>query len=199
MSKTRSKPKRATAGPSPQYPLRLEWMKAGELTPNPLNWRKHPPGQLAALKATLDAVGWAGSLLYNEVTGRLIDGHARREVVPPETLVPVLVGRWTPDQEQRLLASLDPLAGMAVPDIDALAAIMPAIPADAALAGLKEHLEGLMESLAPEDADAGPSADKPAAVPELHHVVIDCDGEATQIALFERLKAEGLKCKMYTL
>ena len=104
--------------------LRLEYVEAGSLKANPMNWRRHPTGQADALKAVIGDVGWAGALLYNEATGQLIDGHARKDAVPAKTLVPVLIGSWTPAQEMKILATLDPLAAMADTDPDALESLM---------------------------------------------------------------------------
>lgn len=96
---------------SEKPPLRLEWIDAETLKGNPRNWRKHPPEQMAALQALINDVGWAGALLYNERTGRLVDGHARKLVARGP--VPVLVGDWTEEQEEKILATLDPIAYMA--------------------------------------------------------------------------------------
>jgi len=95
--------------------LRLEWLDPKDLTPNPKNWRKHPKAQTEALAEILRQVGWAGALLYNEQTGRLIDGHLRQKVANDDK-VPVLVGSWTEEQEALILATLDPLAAMAETD-----------------------------------------------------------------------------------
>ena len=35
-------------------PLRLEWIEAGSLTENPLNWRRHSQEQLQSLRELLD-------------------------------------------------------------------------------------------------------------------------------------------------
>lgn len=104
--------------PTEPPPLRLEWRSPDELAENPRNWRNHPEAQEAALSGTLSEVGWAGACLYNEATGRLIDGHLRRKVAQAKgrDKVPVLVGSWTEAQEAKILASLDPLAGLAEPD-----------------------------------------------------------------------------------
>jgi hypothetical protein len=59
--------------------LRLEWLDPKTLKPNPKNWRLHPEKQKKILSAVMSEVGWAGSLLVNEQTGHVIDGHARRE------------------------------------------------------------------------------------------------------------------------
>lgn len=94
-------------------PLRLEWLDPIDLESNPRNWREHPAAQKQALAGAIEEVGWAGALLFNETTGRLIDGHARKELFAGKSLVPVLVGRWTEGQEKVILASLDPLSAMA--------------------------------------------------------------------------------------
>ncbi len=105
--------------------LRLEWMDAASLADNPANWRTHPSGQTEALSAVIEKVGWAGALLYNEATKRLIDGHARKGV--PQARggkVPVLVGSWSEEDERLILATLDPLAAMAGADAAQLDALL---------------------------------------------------------------------------
>src|SRR5438552_14111717 len=114
-------PNQASQEPN-RPPLRLEWWVPDRLTDNPLNWRKHPDKQLSALKDVLADVGWAGALLYNERTKRLIDGHARKRISTAK--VPVLVGSWSEEQELKILATLDPLAAMAEADKDALDALL---------------------------------------------------------------------------
>lgn len=121
--------------------LRLEWVEAGSLRANPANWRKHPAQQVAALRESIADVGWAGALLYNERTKRLIDGHARRDNAEPTELVPVLVGHWTPEQERRILATLDPITALAKPDPEALGKLLDGLTFDGeALAKLGQDL-----------------------------------------------------------
>ena len=103
--------------------LRLEWLDPSELAVNPSNWRRHPPNQLAALKDIVGEVGWAGALLYNEATGRLIDGHARKGLFAGEK-VPVLIGSWSEADEKKILATLDPIGAMAEANAGALEAVM---------------------------------------------------------------------------
>lgn len=123
-------PLAADAPPKP--PLRLEWIEAGSLTENPNNWRRHSQEQLQSLRELLDdpAVGWAGACLFNERTGRLIDGHARREVVDPKTPVPVLVGDWSEEAGAKILATLDPVGAMATGDAAAYEALVARVQAD---------------------------------------------------------------------
>lgn len=95
--------------------LRLEWRDPATLTPNPRNFRRHPEEQKKLLAAVIDEVGWAGCILFNEATGRIIDGHARQEEAlrRKDPAVPVLVGTWSEQEEIKILATFDPIAAMA--------------------------------------------------------------------------------------
>jgi hypothetical protein len=98
----------------PDRQFELKWLDPKTLKPNPSNWRSHPAEQTKLLDAVLGEVGWAGVALFNETTGHLIDGHARRDwAIEHGQDMPVLVGRWSENDEKKILATLDPLAGMA--------------------------------------------------------------------------------------
>jgi DNA modification methylase len=90
----------------------------GELIPNERNWRIHPAAQQGALASVLDDVGWVGQVLVNRRTGHLVDGHLRVELAlsRQEPSVPVTYVDLSESEEALVLASLDPLAGMAVAD-----------------------------------------------------------------------------------
>ena len=113
--------------PAVPLPLRLEWRTPEELADNPSNWRQHPEAQTTALAGAIREVGWAGAALYNEATGRLIDGHARKNL-PADMLVdgkmPVLVGKWTEEQERVILLTLDPLSALAEASVDTLSKLL---------------------------------------------------------------------------
>lgn len=94
----------------------LRRVRVGDLVPNPKNWREHPEEQRAALRAQLTDIGYADAPLARELPdGRLmlIDGHLRQEETPADTIVPVLIIDCDEGEADRLLATLDPLAGMA--------------------------------------------------------------------------------------
>ncbi len=149
--------------PGPTAPLRLEWIAAGTLTENQANWRRHPPEQMRALKELLDdpSVGWAGACLYNERTGRLIDGHARKAAVDPATPVPVLVGNWTEDAERKILATLDPLAALATGDAAAYRALFEHVNADGLW--VRDLLDSTLRRLDAAAVDDTPDPEQPAA------------------------------------
>ena len=95
----------------------LVWTKASALKPNPNNWRQHPVMQRTALESMLDDVGLADVLLAYENNGELmlIDGHLRADLLGDD-VVPVGVLDLTQEEADKVLATLDPLAGLALAD-----------------------------------------------------------------------------------
>lgn len=176
-------------------PLRLEYVDPATLDDNPRNWRRHPERQKKALAAALDKAGWAGALLYNERTKRLIDGHARKEHAIEHKIaaVPVLIGRWTDKQEQLVLASLDPIGAMATTDKDALAGLVADLDD---VAGDSEELVAFLAKLAPKD---NTPADQSDDLPDGYQVVVTCKSETEQTELMEKLEKEGFECRALVL
>ena len=167
MSKAKKSPRAVIIPHYPPRPLRLEWVAPETLTDNPANWRTHPAEQMKPLDSVLSAVGWAGACLFNEATGRLIDGHARKKVAieRAEKEVPVLVGTWTPEQEKLILATLDPLAALATMDEAALRKLLEEIETDdPALNEMLERLAAGVE-VQTDPPKAGPDEDTAPPVP----------------------------------
>ena len=95
--------------------LTLEWRDPYSLADNPRNFRSHPQAQRRSLHAALASLGWLQPLLYNERTGRLIDGHLRRQeaIESGFTEVPVLVVDLDENSELAALASIDSITNQA--------------------------------------------------------------------------------------
>src|SRR2546428_4194890 len=100
-------------------------VRAGDLQPNPRNWRRHPHRQRAALRALLRRIGYADALLARREGDSLvlIDGHLRQSM-DPDQVVPVLVLDVTEEEADTLLVTLDPLAALAQADTAALADLL---------------------------------------------------------------------------
>lgn len=93
----------------------LRRVEAGQLAPNPKNWRTHSETQKNVLRGMLAEVGFADALLARELPdGRLmlIDGHLRAETASDQK-IPVLVLDVTEAEADKLLATLDPMTVMA--------------------------------------------------------------------------------------
>jgi hypothetical protein len=146
----------------------LEWVEAASLAENPLNWRRHSPEQLQSVRDLLSDrdVGWAGAMLYNERTKRLIDGHARKEVVDPKELVPVLVGDWSEEAEKKILATLDPVGAMATGDVAAYQALIESVNAESLW--VRDLLHNTAAGLLASEEEQLPEDEEPAgALPQM--------------------------------
>jgi hypothetical protein len=175
----------------------LRRVPAGELRANPRNWRTHPAAQREALRGVLAEIGFATAPVARELedgTLELIDGHLRAETAP-DALLPVLVLDVTEEEAAKLLLTLDPLAALAGTDqaqlMELLATTEFANPQlDSLLTGLAEAAEAALEETT-ERAEV--------TIPESFQVVVQCDDEVDQQAVYERMRAEGYRCRVLTL
>ncbi|MYC32124.1 MAG: hypothetical protein F4X64_02975 [Chloroflexi bacterium] len=98
----------------------FRFIPAADLKPDPRNWRRHPESQRQQLRQIMERIGIADAALVRPVADgyMLIDGHLRSEEIAGD--VPCLVLDLSEAEAGELLAVLDPLAGMAETDDDAL-------------------------------------------------------------------------------
>ena len=132
-----------------------------QLLANPRNWRIHPRAQQDALAGLLDQVGWVQDVIVNRRTGHVVDGHLRVSLAisRDERTIPVVYVDLDEAEEALVLASLDPLAGMAVTDNEVLRELIAG--ADAASEALQAMLAAAVKpGAAVEAPDAFPSYDE---------------------------------------
>lgn len=174
-------------------------VRAGDLVPHEHNARRHPREQRQALQDLYQEVGFARSLLAQELPDgrlKLLDGHLRRKMHPDE-IVEVEVLDVTDDEARKLLLSLDPLAALAEYDPDTLDELRSLTETDS------ESLHNLWQSLDADSEEArcaweqpeesGPRP--PAKSREQYLILIECVDEASQLSLLERFQKEGLSCR----
>lgn len=103
--------------------VRMERVRAGDLTADPRNWRGHPVYQRNALLTVLEQVGIVDPLIVREAPDGggliLIDGHLRAEL-DPDTELPVVVVDLDEAEAGAVLASFDSLGAMAEVDVDVI-------------------------------------------------------------------------------
>jgi hypothetical protein len=99
---------------SPHVPMRLEYLDPVTLEPNPLNARTHPAKQRRALADIFDGIGMIQPVIFNERTGRLIDGHMRVEeyIERNQEEMPVIVVDLPESEERQALFWLDRIGEM---------------------------------------------------------------------------------------
>lgn len=102
-----------------------------ELVANPRNFRRHGRAQADALNGVLSEVGVVQSVIVNERTGRMLDGHLRAElaVARGEPTVPVVYVDLDDAEERLILATFDPLGAMADADGAALLELLGSVTA----------------------------------------------------------------------
>ena len=111
---------------------------------NPANWRLHPKAQQDALAGVMDEVGWVQDVIVNKRTGHLVDGHLRCQIAGRngEKTVPVVYVDLSEEEEALILATIDPLAGMATTDRAKLETLLHDIQSD------DERVQQLVEDVA---------------------------------------------------
>jgi hypothetical protein len=176
----------------------LRRVRAGELRPNPRNWRTHPEAQRNALRGILAEIGYAGALLARELEDgslELIDGHLRAETTP-EAMAPVLVLDVSAEEAEKILLTHDPLAEMAETDRQRLATLLAEVEF---ISPEVEELLSQMNEAALETAEEERSQRPDVVIPESWQVVVQCRDEADQREVFERMRGEGYRCRVLTL
>ena len=132
---------RQTISPVPTSPWRnrivgYDEKPASWFLANPANWRIHPYPQQDGLQGVLDEVGWVQDVIVNRRSSSewghdqhvetMVDGHLRVSLAlrhGDETPVPLKFVDLTPQEENLVLTTLDPLTSMAAADkvqLDAL-------------------------------------------------------------------------------
>ncbi len=150
----------------------LEYHKPEEILDHPHQWRGHPKLQLEALRGVLGKVGVAGALLvYHSprAAGALvsIDGHGRKSLDPAHPW-PCLMLDVTDEEADLLLATFDPLGGLATIDRDKLKELLESIrPSDAMIEAVLAKLakDAALDRL-DASADPGPQIDRAAELQE---------------------------------
>ncbi len=179
-------------------PIRLVYMTPAELEDNPRNWRTHPETQLAALSAAIGEVGWAGVCLFNERTGRLIDGHLRKKLALRNGIeqIPVLVGNWSEEDEAKILVTLDPLSAMAEADAGKLEELIASVQTESP--ALREMLDDLLAGEKPKKRRRKSGSDGPETpgAGSQYGVIVICRDEEHQKEIFEMLQAQQLECRV---
>lgn len=119
-----------------------------QLVANPLNYRLHPKFQQDALLGTINQVGYIRSVTVNERTGFVVDGHLRVLLAlrTGQKKIPVEYVDLSEEEERLILATLDPLAGLAVADAEMLEDL---------LGSIETEDEAINEMLAQLAEDAG--------------------------------------------
>lgn len=178
----------------------LRRVPAGDLVPNPKNWRAHPLRQQDALKGILAEVGYADALLARELEDgslMLVDGHLRAEVAADQ-LVPVLVLDVSAEEADKLLLTHDTITGLAEIDREKVLDLMEttALESEALMEMLQEMIIPLDE---PEKPDRAGKQEPDKEIPEVYQIIVSCRDAEQQERLYEEFVAQGFPCRLMNL
>jgi hypothetical protein len=189
-------------------------VRAGDLVPHELNFRRHPHYQQRALRALYEEVGFARSLLAYELPDgrlKLLDGHLRRDI-DPDMEVEVEVLDLNDEEARVLLLSIDPLASLAETQEQIHQRLLDVTPVDdaelkaaweaaaekaarAPLAPWGRRADGEGESGSPLSPFGRGAGGEGQTLVDQFYVILECRDEAHQVELLKRFTAEGFKCK----
>jgi ParB-like chromosome segregation protein Spo0J len=177
-------------------------VRVEEILAHPDNWRIHPKEQQDALLEVLGSVGWVQQIVINRTTGRLVDGHLRVLLADREgeETVPALIVELTEEEERKVLATLDPIASLAVADKEKLTALLEDIPSLADEPALRAMLSDIARpgsgTTHPGTIDSGIDPGAGMDYEERYGVIVMCASEPEQAAIYERFVGEGYKCRV---
>lgn len=102
--------------------LGLGEMNPNEIKQNPNNYRFHPEPQRRMMDGTFEEIGWIQAVIINKTTGNLIDGHMRVQMAieKGEEKIPVIMVELSEEEENKALASFDPIGSFAKEERDKL-------------------------------------------------------------------------------
>jgi hypothetical protein len=169
---------------------------ARELFGHDGNPRRHPQAQRDALRGVLEQVGIAGALVayHSERNGgklTLVDGHLRKQDYDLDW--PTLVLDVTDEEADFLLATHDPLAALAEFDQPKLQALLQDVRAKS------PAVVAMLKDLAKKNEAERKDKDRALTLPpERFEILVACRDEGHQREVYDRLTAEGLKCRVLT-
>jgi ParB-like chromosome segregation protein Spo0J len=174
---------------------RVERRSVDALVPYARNARKHTPGQVRQVAASIKEWGWTIPVLIDE-QGGIIAGHAR--ILAAQKLglvsVPVMIAiGWPEDKKAAYIIADNKLALNAEWDDETLKSEFERLEEsfDLDLTGFSDR--ELDRLLGDEEDEAGRGASKLAGFG--FSIVVECTNEEEQAKLLQRLEDEGLKCR----
>jgi ParB-like chromosome segregation protein Spo0J len=165
--------------------------RTADLIPYENNARQHSDDQIEQIAASIEEFGWMSPLLIDGTNG-IIAGHARwlaaRRLAMPR--VPCIEHSHLTDAQRRAYVLADNKLTLNATWDEAMLALelerLDTTEFDLSLIGFNEReLSRLLDGL----GEGGDASSAP--IDEHWAVIIDCTDEADQVALIERLQAEG--------
>lgn len=182
------------------------------LTGHPINFRTHPMAQRAVIRDSIAEFGFVKSVLVNQSTGFIVDGHARVHEAYDEierlekagkptdhVLVPVEYVELSESEEAAVLAVLDASSEMAIVDPVKLDELLREV--NTGSESISKMLNDLAEEtgVIDQSLQAASEGTECIAVASSFNLVVECDDNDQLKELVNRLENEGFKCRLSNL
>ena len=177
--------------------LKIEYLTLDKLKPYDKNARKHQEADLSTIKASITEFGMSDPIGVWGKDNVIVEGHGRYLACKDLGIeqVPVIrLDHLTDEQRRAYALAHNKTAEMSEWDIDLLG----------------EELDGIFDiDMSDFGFDLIEEEEKPTApterkdlsdkVGETYEVIIECDNEQQQAEIYEKLREEGLTCRVLTL
>ncbi|MDA7950032.1 MAG: ParB N-terminal domain-containing protein [Pirellulaceae bacterium] len=186
--------------------LSLRRIPISSIIPRKNRWRKHPKRQKDLLTSLLQEIGFTQPIVVtpsrqkkNEEQFILLDGHLRLEILtelqaaaksksPPK--IPALVLQLSQKEERALAIFSDYTTQLSQKDKAELASLSKSIESK------NKQILASLEKIEQQDRNA---RQRKVAVPEFHHIQIECTDEEEQREVYDLVKRKGYSCRILTL
>ena len=177
--------------------LKIEYVATDDLIPYIHNSRTHSEAQVKQIAASIREFGFTNPILIDD-EGTIIAGHGRvmaAKVLQLDEVPTITLGALTDAQRKAYVIADNKLALNAGWDTEVLLAEIESLQDlnfDTQLLGFSA--DELSEMLNIEEPEL-----KEESYAEIFNIVVECDEEMEQEKIFNKLEAEGYKCRVQSL
>jgi ParB-like chromosome segregation protein Spo0J len=180
--------------------LDITYVDPAELRPAEYNPRTISDAALKRLATLLDTHGFVDPIIARRADRLIIGGHQRvranaMRTTPDERVPVVFLDGISDPQAKALNVALNNAEAQGRYDDDRLADLLAEIGDEVDLAAATGFADEVLAELTGEL----PEMDDAATIPPSHQVVVECTDEDHQREIYERLTAEGLRCRLLML
>ena len=175
--------------------LKIEYMALEKLKPYEKNARKHQEADLSTIKASISEFGMSDPIGVWGKGNIIVEGHGRYFACKELGIdkVPVIhLDHLTDEQRRAYALAHNKTAEMSEWDFDLLGEEL----ADILDIDMSDFGFDLSEDDPTAPTERKDLSDK---VGETYEVIIECDSEEQQAEIYERVRKEGLSCRVLTL
>lgn len=182
--------------------LKIEYLTLDKLKPYDKNARKHQEADLSTIKASITEFGMSDPIGVWGEDNTIVEGHGRYLACKELGIdnVPVIhLDHLTDEQRRAYALAHNKTAEMSEWDIDLLGEELNNIfdiDIDIDMSDFGFNLEEEEEEEEKQPTERKDLSDK---VGETYEVIIECDNEQQQAEIYEKLREEGLTCRVLTL